>query len=137
MIVPRCFLSWRAVPVTGRTTERRDHWHSGAVWWPPKKEDEDRKANYAGLVAAKEEIATLTATVRITLFCSAIVIDVIVRCHTAGALLSQSAENNCPYHRVVVLILSGQFIITLVAELGIQPLIRSFWTETSALELEC
>ena len=22
-------------------------------------------------------------------------------CHTAGALLSQTAENNCPYHRVV------------------------------------
>ena len=32
-----------------------------------------------------------------------------------------------------VLIRSGQFIITLVAELGIQPLIRSFWTETSAI----
>ena len=28
---------------------------------------------------------------------------------------------------------SGQFIITLVAELGIQPLKRSFWTETSAI----
>ena len=39
--------------------------------------------------------------VRITVFCSAIVIDVIVHCHTAGALLSQTAENNCPYHRVV------------------------------------
>ena len=32
-----------------------------------------------------------------------------------------------------VLIRSGQFIITLVAELGIQPLLRSFWTETSAI----
>ena len=41
------------------------------------------------------------AAVRITVFCSAIVIDVIVHCHTAGALLSQTAENNCPYHRVV------------------------------------
>ena len=39
--------------------------------------------------------------VRITVFSSAVVIDVIVHCHTAGALLSQSAENNCPYHRVV------------------------------------
>ena len=39
--------------------------------------------------------------VRITVFCSAIIIDVIVHRHTAGALLSQSAENNCPYHRVV------------------------------------
>ena len=40
--------------------------------------------------------------VRITVFSSAIVIDVIVPCHTAGALpLSQGAENNCPYHRVV------------------------------------
>ena len=28
-----------------------------------KKEDEDRKANHTGLVAAKEEIATLTATI--------------------------------------------------------------------------
>ena len=37
--------------------------------------------------------------VRITVFSSAIVIDVIVHCHTAGA--SQSAENNCPHHRVV------------------------------------
>ena len=39
--------------------------------------------------------------VRIAVFSSAIVIDVIVPCHTAGALLSQTAENNCPYHRVV------------------------------------
>ena len=39
--------------------------------------------------------------VRIAVFSSAIVIDVIVHCHTAGALLSQCAENNCPYHRVV------------------------------------
>ena len=39
--------------------------------------------------------------VRTTVFCSAVVIDVIVHCHTAGALVSQSAENNCPYDRVV------------------------------------
>ena len=39
--------------------------------------------------------------VKITVFSSAIVIDVIEHCHTAGALLSQTAENNCPYHRVV------------------------------------
>ena len=39
--------------------------------------------------------------VRIIMYCSAIVIVVIVHCHTAGAVLSQSAENNCPYHRVV------------------------------------
>ena len=32
-----------------------------------------------------------------------------------------------------VLIRPGQFKITLVAELGIQPLLRSFWTETSAI----
>ena len=75
-----------------------------------------------------------TALVRITVFCSAIVIDVIVHCHTAGALLSQNGRkqlslSSCGW----VLILSGQFIITLVAELGIQPLIRSFWTETSAI----
>ena len=63
---------------------------------------------------------------RITVFSCAIVIDVIVPCHTAGALLSQTAENNCPYHRVVgFLILSGQFIITLVAELG-NPAIDTF-----------
>ena len=52
------------------------------------------------------EVSTSAGTdmeigVRITVFCSAIVIDVIVHCHTAGALLSQTAENNCPYHRVV------------------------------------
>ena len=58
--------------------------------------------------------------VRITVFCSAIVIDVIVHCHTAGALLSQTAENiSCGW----VLILSGQSKITLVAELGIQPIV--------------
>ena len=39
--------------------------------------------------------------VKITVFSSAIVIDVIEHCHTAGAVLSQTAENNCPYHRVV------------------------------------
>ena len=39
--------------------------------------------------------------VRITVFCGAIVIVVIVHCHSAGALLSRSAENNFPYHRVV------------------------------------
>ena len=62
----------------------------------------------------RSDTLTMRVTgVRITVFCSAIVIDVIVHCHTAGALLSQSAENNCPYHRVVgFLILSGQFIIT-------------------------
>ena len=43
----------------------------------------------------------LAGSVRITVFCSAIVTDVTVHCHTAGALLSQTAENNCPYHRVV------------------------------------
>ena len=88
-----------------------------------------------GMSSLRSDTLTMRVTgVRITVFCSAIVIDVIVHCHTAGALLSQTAENNCPYHRVVgFLILSGQFIITLVAELGIQPLIRSFWTETSAI----
>ena len=62
----------------------------------------------------RSDTLTMRVTgVRITVFCSAIVIDVIVHCHTAGALLSQTAENNCPYHRVVgFLILSGQFIIT-------------------------
>ena len=32
-----------------------------------------------------------------------------------------------------VLIRSGQFKITLVAELAIQPLLRSLWTETLAI----
>ena len=35
--------------------------------------------------------------VKITVFSSAIVIDVIDRCRTP---LSQTAENVCPYHRV-------------------------------------
>ena len=39
--------------------------------------------------------------VRITVFSSAIVIDVVEHCHTAGALLSRTAENNCLYHREV------------------------------------
>ena len=39
-------------------------------------------------------------TVKITLFSSAIVIDIFDHCHTAGALLSQTAVNICPYHRV-------------------------------------
>ena len=67
-----------------------------------------------GMRSLRSDTLTMRVTgVRITVFCSAIVIDVIVHCHTAGALLSQSAENNCPYHRVVgFLILSGQFNIT-------------------------
>ena len=67
-----------------------------------------------GMSSLRSDTLTMRVTgVRITVFCSAIVIDVIVHCHTAGALLSQTAENNCPYHRVVgFLILSGQFIIT-------------------------
>ena len=52
------------------------------------------------LVHAAAQSCDCTA-VRIAVFSSAIVIDVIVHCHTAGALLSQTAENNCPYHRVV------------------------------------
>ena len=66
------------------------------------------------MMSLRSDTLTMRVTgVRITVFCSAIVIDVIVHCHTAGALLSQTAENNCPYHRVVgFLILSGQFIIT-------------------------
>ena len=48
------------------------------------------------------------------------------RCHCSlsyrrGPFLSQTAENNCPYHRVVgFLILSGQFIIT-VEMAGVWP----------------
>ena len=54
--------------------------------------------NHAAVSLTQQQYKQL---VRITVFCSAIVIDVIVHCHTAGALLSQTAENNCPYHRVV------------------------------------
>ena len=50
----------------------------------------------------RSDTLTMRVTgVRITVFCSAIVIDVIVHCHTAGALLGRGAENNCPHHRVV------------------------------------
>ena len=50
----------------------------------------------------RSDTLTMRVTdVRIAVFSSAIVIDVIVHCHTAGALLSQTAENICPYHRVV------------------------------------
>ena len=71
----------------------------------------------------RSDTLTMRVTgVRITVFCSAIVIDVIVPCHTAGALLSQTAENNCPYHRMVgFLILSGQFIITPPFAKGLGP----------------
>ena len=62
-----------------------------------------------GMRSLRSDTLTMRVTgVRITVFSSAIVIDVIVHCHTAGALLSQTAENNCPYHRVVgFLIRSG------------------------------
>ena len=71
---------------------------------------------------------------RITVFCSAIVIDVIVHCHTAGALFESNGRkqlslSSCGW----VFDPFRPIIITLVAELGIQPLIRSFWTETSAI----
>ena len=55
-----------------------------------------------GMRSLRPDTLTMRVTgVRIIAFRGAIVIDVIVHCHTAGALLSQSAENNCPYHRVV------------------------------------
>ena len=55
-----------------------------------------------GMSSLRSDTLMMTVTgVRITVFCSAIVIVVIVHCHTAGVLLSQSAKNNCPYHRVV------------------------------------
>ena len=54
-----------------------------------------------GTTGAGEPQITGVPRVRIAVFSSAIVIVVIVHCHTAGALLSQTAENNCPYHRVV------------------------------------
>ena len=56
-----------------------------------------------GMRSLRSDTLTMRVTgERITVFSSAIVIDVIVHCHTAGALfLSQSAENNCPYRRVV------------------------------------
>ena len=81
----------------------------------------------------EEPMQIRSRIVRITVFCSAIVIDVIVHCHTAGPFESKCTKqlslSSCGW----VLIRSGQFKITLVAELEIQPLIRSFWTETSAI----
>ena len=55
MIVPRCFLSWRAVPVRVRT-ESGDIIGILKQLMAAQKEEEDRKANHAILVAAKEEI---------------------------------------------------------------------------------
>ena len=83
----------------------------------------------------RSDTLTMRVTgVRITVFCSAIVIDVIVHCHTAGALLSQTAENNCPYHRVV-----GFFdpfrpiIITRMILLILEPTRSGLgWSESSA-----
>ena len=50
-----------------------------------------------GMSSLRSDTLTMRVPgVRITVFCSAIVIDVIVHCHTAGVLLSQTAENNCP-----------------------------------------
>ena len=84
---------------------------------------------HEGAPCGMRSLRSDTLTMRVTVFCSAIVIDVIVHCHTA-------AENNCPLSSCGwVLILSRQFKITLVAELEIQPLIRSFWIETSAITL--
>ena len=52
-----------------------------------------------GMRSLRSDTLTMRVTgVRITVFCSAI-IDVIVS-YRRGPL-SQSAENNCPYHRVV------------------------------------
>ena len=86
------------------------------------------------LTSCGESFEILNQCVRITVFCSAIVIVVIVHCHTAGAPFESNGRkqlslSSCGW----VLIRSGQFIITLVAELGIQPSKRSFWTETSAI----
>ena len=63
MIVPRCFLSWRAVPVQTYALQSGENSGFLKQLMAAQKEDEDRMANYAGLVAAKEEIATLTATI--------------------------------------------------------------------------
>ena len=62
----------------------------------------------------RSDTLTMRVTgVRITVFCSAIVIDVIVHCHTAGAFFESNGRkqlslSSCGW----VLILSGQFIIT-------------------------
>ena len=64
MIVPRCFLSRRAVPV--RSTHHRVARSLVGILkqlMAAQKEEEERNANHAGLVAAKEEFATLTATI--------------------------------------------------------------------------
>ena len=67
-----------------------------------------------GMRSLRSDTLTMRVTgVRITVFSSAIVTDVIVHCRTAGALLSQTAEkqlslSSCGW----VLIRSGQFMIT-------------------------
>ena len=54
----------------------------------------------SGLKSLRSDTVTMRVTgVKITVFSSAVVIDVIEHCHTAGSLMSQTAENNCPYHR--------------------------------------
>ena len=66
--------------------------------------------------------------VRIAVFSSAIVVDVIVHCHAAGAPFESNGRkqlslSSCGW----VLMRSGQFKITVVAELGIQPIVTFVW----------
>ena len=72
----------------------------------------------------RSDTLTMRVTgVRITVFSSAIVIDVIVHCHTAGALYESNGRkhlslSSCGW----VLIRSGQFMITCL--LGFQQRVR-------------
>ena len=83
----------------------------------------------------RSDTLTMRVTgVRIAMFRCAIVIDVTVHCYPTGVPFESNGRkqfslSSCGW----VLIRLGQFKITLVAELGIQPSLRSFWTETSAI----
>ena len=67
-----------------------------------------------GVNSLRSDTLTMRVTgVKLTVFCSAIVIMSLFTVIPQGPFLSQTAENNCPYHRVVgFLILSSQFGIT-------------------------
>ena len=85
-------------PPPKRSRGNRDRSCLGDRDHDSRRDRNDAKKNEDNFKCSVEKGVT---GVRITVFSSAIVIDVIVHCHTAGALWSQTAENNCPYHRVV------------------------------------
>ena len=72
-----------------------------------------------GMKSLRSDTLTMRVTgVRITVFSSAIVIGVIVHCHTAGPFESNGRKHLSLSSCGWVLIRSGQFKITLVAEVN-------------------